>query len=186
MVPLFSRFKTPNYKMVPFFRENSKNPKTPKPTMSQYEEKIRTYIQEHNIEAELLTFNRSTHSVAEAAAAVGAEAEDFVKSICMIGPSGELIVAIVKGEHRASTSRVAKALGIDRPRIAKPDEMIEKSGYPAGGTPAFGYEAVFLMDPKVLEKEKVYSGGGSEQALILMSPEEMRRANGARVARVRS
>jgi len=173
-------------KMVPFIRENSKNPKPPKPTMSQYEEKIRTYIKKHNINAELLTFNQSTHSVAEAAAAVGADAEDFVKSICMIGPGDELIVAIVKGEHRASTSRVAKALGIDRPRIAKPNEMIEKSGYPAGGTPAFGYEAVFLMDPKVLEKENVYSGGGSEQALILMSPEEMQRANGAKLARVRS
>lgn len=154
--------------------------------MSQYEKKLQEYIKDNNIKAELLTFNQSTHSVAEAAAAVGAEAGDFVKSICMIGPNEELIVAIVKGEHRASTSRVAKALGIDRPRIANPDEMMEKSGYPAGGTPAFGYEAVFLMDPKVLEKENVYSGGGSEQALTLMAPVEMQRANGAKVVRVRS
>lgn len=154
--------------------------------MSQYEEKLRTYIQQHNIDAELLTFNQSTHSVAEAAAAVGAEPEDFVKSICMIGPEDQLIVAIVKGEHRASTTRVSKALKIERPRIAKPEEMLEKSGYPVGGTPAFGYDAVFLIDPKVLEKEKVYSGGGSEQALTLMSPEEMQRVNGATIARVRS
>jgi len=154
--------------------------------MSQYEEKLRTYIKEHEIDAELLTFNQSTHSVADAAAAVGAEPEDFVKSIAMIGPDNQLIVAIVKGEHRASTSRVSKALKIERPRIAQPDEVLEKSGYPVGGTPAFGYEATFLIDPKVMEKEKVYSGGGSEQALTLMSPEEMQRANGAKLARVRS
>ncbi len=154
--------------------------------MSEYEDKLRQYITEHGIKAELLTFNQSTHSVAEAAAAVGANPEEFVKSICMIGQNNELIVAIVKGEHRASTSRVAKALGIERPRIAEPDEMLEKSGYPAGGTPAFGYDAVFLMDPKVLEKEKVYSGGGSEQALTLMAPDEMKRANNARIVRVRS
>ena len=36
----------------------------------------------------------------------------------MIDSSGKLIVAIVKGEHRASTSRVAKALNIEVPRIA--------------------------------------------------------------------
>ncbi len=78
--------------------------------MSQYEEKLRTYIKEHEIDAELLTFNQSTHSVADASAAVGAEPEDFVKSIAMIGPDNQLIVAIVKGEHRASTSRVSKAL----------------------------------------------------------------------------
>lgn len=154
--------------------------------MSVYEDKLREYIKDNNIEAELLTFNQSTYSVAEAAAAVGANSDDFVKSICMIGPEDELIVAIVKGEDRVSTSRVAKALSIERPRIAEPDEMLQKSGYPAGGTPAFGYDAFFLMDPKVLEKEKVYSGGGSEQALILISPEAMRRANGALVARVRS
>jgi len=154
--------------------------------MSQYEEKLRTYIKEHEIDAELLTFNQSTHSVADASAAVGAEPEDFVKSIAMIGPDNQLIVAIVKGEHRASTSRVSKALKIERPRIAQPDEVLEKSGYPVGGTPAFGYEAIFLIDPKVMEKAKVYSGGGSEQALTLMSPEEMKRANGAKIARVRS
>ncbi|MCB2172184.1 hypothetical protein KQH65_05560 [archaeon] len=154
--------------------------------MNQYEEKLRKYIEEHEIDAELLTFNQSTHSVADAAAAVGAEPEDFVKSIAMIGPDNQLIVAIVKGEHRASTSRVSKALKIERPRIAQPDEALEKTGYPVGGTPAFGYEAIFLIDPKVMEKEKVYSGGGSERALTLMSPEEMQRANGAKLARVRS
>jgi len=154
--------------------------------MSEYVERLRKYIQEHGVEAEVLTFNQSTHSVAEAAAAVGASPGEFVKSICMIGPGGQLIVAIVKGEHRASTRRVAKALGIERPRVATPEEILEKTGYPAGGVPAFGYEATFLMDPKVLEKEKVYSGGGSENALTLMSPREMLRVNGAQVARVRS
>jgi Cys-tRNA(Pro)/Cys-tRNA(Cys) deacylase len=151
-----------------------------------YEEKLREFIRENSIDAEVISFEQSTHSVADAAEAVGADPEDFVKSICMIGPSGELIVAIVKGEHRASTKRVSKALGIERPRIAEADEMMELTGYPVGGTPAFGYEAMFLMDPKVLEKEKVYSGGGSTTALTYMSTEEMQKANSATVARLRS
>ena len=41
------------------------------------------------------------------------------------------------------------------------------------------------MDPKVFEKEKVYSGGGSVKALTYMSTEEMKRVNGAKVARLR-
>jgi Cys-tRNA(Pro)/Cys-tRNA(Cys) deacylase len=150
-----------------------------------YDEKLREFIREKSIDAEVISFEQSTHSVAEAAEAVGADPEDFVKSICMIGPDG-LIVAIVKGEHRASTKRVSKVLGIERPRIAEPGEMMELTGYPVGGTPAFGYEATFLMDPKVLEKGKVYSGGGSTTALTYMSTEEMQRVNGAKVARLRS
>jgi len=154
--------------------------------MSSYEDKLRELIAENGIQAEVISFEQSTHSVAEAAAAVGAEPGDFVKSICMVTMGGKLVVAIVKGEHRASTSRVSKALGIPRPRVAEPDEILELTGYPVGGTPAFGYDAIFLMDPKVLEKEKVYSGGGSGNALTYMSTEEMHRVNGAKVARLRS
>jgi len=154
--------------------------------MSEYEYKLYNYIKKNNINAEILKFDQSTHSVSDAAKAVGAKPENFVKSICMISPQGELIVAIVKGEDRASTSQVAKALGIEKPRIAKPKEMLEKTGYPAGGTPAFGYDAIFLMDPKVMESDKIYSGGGSDTALTLMSSSEMRQANGAKIVRVRS
>jgi prolyl-tRNA editing enzyme YbaK/EbsC (Cys-tRNA(Pro) deacylase) len=154
--------------------------------MSGYEDNLRGYIAENGIQAEVISFEQSTHSVAEAAAAVGAEPEDFVKSICMVTMGGKLVVAIVKGEHRASASRVARALGIPRPRVANPDEILELTGYPVGGTPAFGYDAIFLMDPKVLEKEKVYSGGGSGNALTYMSTEEMHRVNGAKMARLRS
>jgi prolyl-tRNA editing enzyme YbaK/EbsC (Cys-tRNA(Pro) deacylase) len=161
-----------------------------KPSVNQilamdYDDKLREYIKENEIDAEVISFKQSTHSVAEAAEAVGADQEDFVKSICMITMGGKLLVAIVGGEHRASTSRVAKALGIPRPRIAEPDEILELTGYPVGGTPGFGYDATFLMDPKVLEKGKVYSGGGSNSALTYMSTEEMKRVNGAQVARLR-
>jgi Cys-tRNA(Pro)/Cys-tRNA(Cys) deacylase len=154
--------------------------------MSSYDNKLRKYVAENGVNAEVISFEQSTHSVAEAAETVGAEPEDFVKSICMVTMVGKLVVAVVKGEHRASTSRVGKALGIPRPRIAEPDEILELTGYPVGGTPAFGYDAVFLMDPKVLEKEKVYSGGGSSNALTYMSTEEMQRVNGAKVASLRS
>jgi len=153
--------------------------------MSGYEEKLREFITENRVEAEHLSFTESCHSVAEAARTVGAEPTDFVKSICMVGSSGDVIVAIVKGEDRASTTRVAKALGIDRPRVASPDEIHALTGYPVGGTPGFGFDAAFLVDPRVMEMERVYMGGGSECSLVRVSPGELVRVNGGRVVRVR-
>jgi Cys-tRNA(Pro)/Cys-tRNA(Cys) deacylase len=41
------------------------------------------------------------------------------------------------------------------------------------------------VDPRVLEKDRVYLGGGSERSLVRMSTRELVRANGGRVARVR-
>jgi prolyl-tRNA editing enzyme YbaK/EbsC (Cys-tRNA(Pro) deacylase) len=157
--------------------------------MNEYEHKLKAYMNDNGIRGEQLVFEQSCHSVEDAAKAVNTDPENFVKNICMIGPEGGLIVAIVKGEDRASTKRVAKALHIEnsdeRPRVASPDEILKKTGYPCGGTPSFGYEARFLIDPKVMEKEMVYSGGGSENALVKISPAEIQKANKGIVVRIR-
>jgi Cys-tRNA(Pro)/Cys-tRNA(Cys) deacylase len=153
--------------------------------MNEYEEKIKKIIKDNGVEAEHLLFKESTHSVEEAAKAVGADPEDFVKSICMVNSEGRLIVAIVKGEDRVSTSRVGNALGIERPRVASPSEVFTLTGFPCGGTPGFGFDAEFLMDLKVLEKEMVYLGGGSEYSLVKMKTEDLQRINGAKIVKIR-
>ena len=42
-----------------------------------------------------------------------------------------------------------------------------------GGVPCFGYDAILVVDPKVFEKEFVYTGGGSEFALVRISTKEI-------------
>jgi len=153
--------------------------------MREYEEKLKAIIKERGIKAEHLSFDQSCHSVAEAARTVEAEPEDFVKSICMVDSEGGVIVTIVKGEDRASTSRVGKALGIERPTVVPHEEVLGLTGFPAGGTPGFGFDARFLVDPRVMEKEMVYLGGGSDYALVRMSPFELVRVNGGKIVRVR-
>nr|WP_295971924.1 YbaK/EbsC family protein [uncultured Bacillus sp.] len=129
--------------------------------MSPYDLKIKEYLNDAKINAEHLILNESCHSVEEAAKAVHACKEEFVKNICMIDQNENLIVAIVKGEDRASTSRVSKILNIARPRLATETEVLERTGYPAGGVPSFSYCAKFLIDPRVTEMTYVFTGGGS-------------------------
>jgi Cys-tRNA(Pro)/Cys-tRNA(Cys) deacylase len=146
-----------------------------------YEEKFIAYLAANRIKAQHLTFQQSCHSVAEAAQAVNATAEDFVKNICLIDKQGDLILAIVKGEDRVSAGRVAQVLGIPTPRLANPAEILEKTGYPCGGTPSFGFPATVLIDERVMERDDVYTGGGSEMALMKISPRELLRASHGRV-----
>jgi prolyl-tRNA editing enzyme YbaK/EbsC (Cys-tRNA(Pro) deacylase) len=150
-----------------------------------YHDRLLAYIAGHHIECEHLVFERSTHSVAEGAEAAGVAPQDFIKSICMLAKDGRVVVSIVKGEDRADRQAVQQLLGLSKLGVASPDEMLEKTGYPAGGTPPFGFEAIFVMDERVLEKEIVYGGGGSDRALIRITPREMQRANGAHIARIR-
>jgi prolyl-tRNA editing enzyme YbaK/EbsC (Cys-tRNA(Pro) deacylase) len=150
-----------------------------------YEKKLKRFIQDQQISCEHLTFFERCHSVAEAARAAGVTPQVFVKNVCLVDPRGSIVVAIVKGEDRVDTSRVAKVLGVKKVRIATAEEMLEKTGYPCGGTPSFGYPARFLIDERVMEMEAVYSGGGSEYSLTKMRPVDLVRANAGGVIRVR-
>ena len=150
-----------------------------------YEQKLKSWMTENNVQAEHLHFENSVHTVEEACKEANANPDDFVKSICMISQDGKTIIAIVPGSERASTERVGKALGIERPNVATPEQATERTGYITGGTPPFGYEATFLIDPKVMEKEFVYAGGGTPNALIKISPKEIQRINRAQILRVR-
>lgn len=153
--------------------------------MNEYYLKLKNYMLQENVAAEHLCFEVSCHSVAEAAVAASASPEDFVKNICMLDADENLIVAIVKGEDRASTSRVASVLNIERPRPATPEEILDRTGFPCGGTPSFGFSAKFLVDPRVIELEVVFTGGGSENSLVKISPDAILKLNSGEVARVR-
>ncbi|MES5955442.1 aminoacyl-tRNA deacylase [Bacillus fungorum] len=153
--------------------------------MNPYDLKIKEYLNETKINAQHLILNESCHSVEEAAKAVNAYKEEFVKNICMMDQNGNLIVAIVKGEDRASTSRVSKALNIARPRLATENEVLEGTGYPAGGVPSFGYRAEFLIDPRVTELTYVFTGGGSPNSLVKITVEDLLKVNKGLVVRIR-
>lgn len=153
--------------------------------MNIYEQRLRAYLEEQHIPAEHLSFDQPCHSVAEAARAVNATPEELVKSICLLDSDGQLITAIVKGNDRVSISRIAKALQKDGLRLATPEEILEKTGYPCGGTPSFGYLAMFLIDPKVMEREQVFMGGGSETSLVKIRTTELVRANQGTLLRIR-
>lgn len=153
--------------------------------MKEFEEKLKDYMKSQNMSAQHLHFDQSCHTVQDAANAAGTSTENLVKNICMVDNEGNLIVAIVMGDDRASSSRVGKVLNIERPRTATSKEVLAKSGYPCGGVPSFGYMATFIIDPKVMEKEYVFTGGGSEFSLVRIASLELQAVNKGRILRVR-
>lgn len=153
--------------------------------MEQFESKLKDFINHNNLDAEHLIFKESCHSVEEAARAANTTPDHLVKNICMVDESGNLIVAIVKGEDRASTTKIGKALNTSPPRTATPEEILEKTGYPCGGVPSFGYAAHFLIDPKVMDMDVVYTGGGSPNSLVRISTVALQQANHGVVVKIR-
>ncbi|MFH1785752.1 MAG: YbaK/EbsC family protein [Candidatus Micrarchaeota archaeon] len=148
--------------------------------MNEYESKLVNYITNNNITAEHLVFQTSCHSVEEAAASANATPEDFVKNVCIINETdNSLIVCIVPGHKKLDLKKLALKIETKKLRFANAEEILQKTGYPMGGTPSFGYAAIFFIDTSVMTKTIVYSGGGSQNALTKIAPLEIIRSNNA-------
>jgi prolyl-tRNA editing enzyme YbaK/EbsC (Cys-tRNA(Pro) deacylase) len=151
--------------------------------MDPYEQKLADFIKANCIKAEQVVFATSCHSVEEAAISANAKPEDFVKNVCIINEeTHELIVAIVPGAERLDMKKLIAIIGTKKLRFANAQEILERTSYPVGGTPSFGYNAIFYMDNKVMRHPFVFSGGGSPNALTKVAPSEMIRMNKAILA----
>lgn len=149
------------------------------------EEKLSRYMSEAQIKAEHLIFETSCHTAEEAARSAGAQLEDLVKNVCIMGDSGAFLVAIVKGEDKVDYKQVALVGGVKKPKHAPAELVLEKTGYAVGGVPSFGYDAQIVIDQRVMEKDWVLTGGGSDKSLVRIAPAELLRVSGGVVAHIR-
>lgn len=124
--------------------------------------------------------------MAAASSELGLPPDHFIKTLVFVGPEGELILAIVQGTDRASSKRISKALDIEPPRLATPDEAVRMTGYEVGGTPPVSVpNAKVLIDPNVMAMDEVVGGGGTDRHLLRISPAEIKRVTEGQVVRVR-
>lgn len=152
--------------------------------MNIYGEKLKKYIKENKIECEYLCFERTCHTVKDSARAANTSVENIVKNICMIDEGSKAIVAVLKGDSSVDLSKVSNLLNSDV-RLAKSDEVLRKTGYPAGGVPSFGFSATFLIDQEVMELAVVYTGAGADNCLVKITPSELHKANKGILAPIR-
>ena len=145
--------------------------------MDIYALRMKEWIDKNGVEADFMSFSKSVHSVKEAVEATGYPQERFTKSIVILTSSNDVVVAVVPGDSRASTERVRKALNLaERPRTATASEIERHLAQLMGGnSPLNAPNARILIDPKVLEKDWIITGGGNNRSLVRISIEELRR-----------
>jgi len=150
--------------------------------MDQFEEKLANFCRKENLFFEPLYFSESTHTVAEAAKAAKCAESDLVKNICLLDKSGSLVVAIIRGDSRLDRKKLEQAAG-SKLSFCTADDVLEKTGYPAGGVPSIdlsGKGRVFV-DELVAQKEFVLCGGGSARSLARVRARDVINANRASV-----
>jgi prolyl-tRNA editing enzyme YbaK/EbsC (Cys-tRNA(Pro) deacylase) len=146
--------------------------------------KLEAFLNQHAISHELKQFPMSVATVEMAAGAVHAKLDQMVKTVVMIDKKNDLWVAIIRGDDRVSLSRFGFELKLDGLRMAKQDEVLARTGFAVGGVPPLGFDARWVMDVKVKEMPHCWGGGGSDKALLKVTPTDILKATNATVARV--
>lgn len=124
---------------------------------------------------EIRVFPDSTHTAAEAAATVGAELGQIVKSLVFVSPTErglEPVVALVSGSNRVDIARLGAVTGLQGLRRATADEAAEATGFTIGGIPPFGHARTLrvVMDPDLGRFPVVWAAAGTPNAVFAVPP----------------
>lgn len=149
-------------------------------------ERVRAALAAQGITAEPVEFAESTHTSAEAAAAIGTEVARIAKSLVfLVGGAPALVIA--SGVNRVDTAKLARLLGGPVKR-ADADAVRAATGYPIGGVPPVGLASALpaVLDQDLLTYPTIWASAGTPNAVFEITPHELARVTGAQVADVRA
>ena len=132
------------------------------------------------VDARVEEFPAGTPTAKDAAAAVGCELSQIVKSLVFVC-DGAYVLALVPGDRRADESAVAAAVSATEIRIARPNEVVHATGFEPGAVAPVPLRAVTrtLMDKDFFRHQLVWFGAGSPAHMAALHPSELQRLAGA-------
>lgn len=147
-------------------------------------ESLLKYLREQGVDASIREFDAPVRTVAAASALSGVSRKGIVKTLVVVDSKGTPYLCLVPGHRRLSLSKAAKALGVPEVRLARPEEVLRETGYEASAVPPVGHrsEMRVLMDTELARLDRMVAGGGSNRALLEISPEDVRRVTGGELA----
>lgn len=147
---------------------------------------LQDYLTASALDAELLHNLGDTPTVPAAAAALGVETDQIIKTLLFLveQPAPTPIVVISHGEHRVDKKLVAKYFGVGtkRVKLAPAEVVLDLIGYPAGGVPPLGHKTRLpvLLDASVVATADrfgglLFGGGGDDRTMLRITLAELLR-----------
>jgi prolyl-tRNA editing enzyme YbaK/EbsC (Cys-tRNA(Pro) deacylase) len=137
-------------------------------------ERVSAFLRESGAEARIEEFEEETATAPDAAQAVGCDVGEIVKSLVVLCDERP-VVALVPGDRRGDTGKIARAVGAARGRVAHAREVPALTGFAPGAVAPFPLERVdrVLIDRVLLAHEEVWIGAGSTRHMALLPTREL-------------
>ena len=127
-------------------------------------------------------FPEGAKTAADAAAAIGVEVGQIVKSL-IFAVDDQIVVAYVSGANQLDESKLAAAMGGSVCSRVDADAVRQATGYPIGGVPPFGHSTSLpvFVDPDLLVYDEVWAAAGTWHDVFGIEPSRLVEASGGTV-----
>ena len=127
-------------------------------------------------------FPDGTKTAADAAAAIGVDIGQIVKSL-IFAVDGDVVLAYVSGANQLDEKKLALAAGGLKCSRVDADVVREATGYPIGGVPPFGHtkQLRVFIDPDLLQWPEVWAAAGTWNDVFGIEPHELVKASGGEI-----
>ncbi|MGA1005830.1 MAG: YbaK/EbsC family protein [Ilumatobacteraceae bacterium] len=127
-------------------------------------------------------FPDGTKTAADAAAAIGVDIGQIVKSL-IFAVDGEVVLAYVSGANQLDEKKLAAAAGGSKCSRVDADVVREATGFPIGGVPPFGHTSQLrvFIDPDLLQYDDVWAAAGTWNDVFGIEPHKLIEASGGAI-----
>ena len=145
-------------------------------------ERVAAVLRAQGVDARIEEFPQGTTTAEAAADAVGCEPAQIVKTLVFVC-DGLPVIALVPGDRRADTAKIAAAAGAGYARVAKREEVLAATGFEPGGVAPFPVplSVRVLMERELLRHELVWAGAGSPRHVVGIAPADAARLTSAEI-----
>ena len=145
-------------------------------------ERFAASASELGIEVAVRSYPEGTRTAVDAAAAVGCDVDQIVKSLVLMADDQPILV-LCSGANRVDLAKVGAEFD-GEVRMANADEVRAATGFAIGGAPPFGHPAPLptLVDLHLLTFDEVWAAAGRPDSVFPLTPGDLMAGSGARPA----
>jgi len=136
------------------------------------------FITQNHIDATLISDIGDTPTVPTAAAALGVGVDQILKTLLFF-IRGEPYIVISHGTEPVPARALADHFGVGKRQIklARPEQVLEETGYPVGGVPPIGHSNPHpvILAQSILDLDVVFGGGGDDKTMLRIPVPELLR-----------
>ncbi len=137
-------------------------------------DKVASLMRELDIEGDIIHHEISGRSSLEAAKALDVPLERILKAL-IFKEGDRYVFVITSGDKKVDLKKLRLISGLERPRLARHEEILSLTGYRPGSIPPFAFYGIMpcYIEKSLLELDWAIGSAGSEYVGIKLRPYDL-------------